>query len=133
MTPTFTPTPTPTPTSTGVLGITMPVAVEGVELQFVSAKQVTHWQFGSTDYTPKSSGDAFLVVKANVLTPGTAHDTVKNWYVTLNNGVSWVFLQSGGDISSIDSMEWVFIVSQSESTFTINLPGGVDVPLNSLY
>jgi hypothetical protein len=111
----------------------MPVRVEGVELKFVSATNASHWFFGSSDYTPKSSGDAFLVVKANVLTPGTAHATMKDWDVTLNDNTSWVFLQSHGDTNSIDAMTWVFIVSQSDSSFTIHLPGGVDVVLNSLH
>jgi hypothetical protein len=132
-TPTLTPTPTQTPTPTGIPGVTMPITVEGVDLQFVSVTTASHWLFGSTDYTPKSSSDTFLVVKANVLTPGTAQVTLKDWNPTLNNDISWNFMQSHGDINSIDSITWVFVVSQSESSFTINLPGGVDVPLDSLY
>jgi hypothetical protein len=132
-TPTLTPTPTQTPTPTEVFGITSPVTVEGVDLQFVSVTTASHWLMGSTDYTPKSSSDTFLVVKANVLTPGTVYDTLKDWAVTLNSSIDWGINQPSGDISSIDSITWVFVVNQSESSFTINLPGGVDVPLDSLY
>jgi hypothetical protein len=132
-TPTPTPTPTMTPTPTGILGITMPVAVEGVQLQFFSVTTTGHWLFGTSDYTPKLAGDTFLVVKANVLTPGTAYSTVKDWDVKVNGSIAWVFNQSGGALSSIDSMTWVFIVSKSATSFTINLPGPVDVPLDRLY
>jgi hypothetical protein len=132
-TPTPTPTPTSTPTPTGVPGITMPIAVEGVQLQFVSVTKASHWLFGTSDYTPKQAGDTFLVVKANVLSSGTAYSTVKDWDVKVNGSISWVFNQSSGPLSAIDAMTWVFIVSQNQSTFTINMPGGVDVPLDRLY
>jgi hypothetical protein len=132
-TPTRSPTPTRTATPTGIPGITMPVTVEDVDLQFVSLRTVSHWILGSTDYTPKSSSDTFLVVKADVLTSGTAYVSLKDWEVSLNGDNSWAFNHGNGDLSSIDSIEWVFVVSQSESSFTINLPGGVDVVLDSLY
>ena len=132
-TPTLTPTPTQTPTPTGIPGVTMPVTVDGVDLQFVKVTTASHWLVGSTDYTPTSSGDTFLVVTANVLTDNTAHSVVAGWDVTVNGDVSWTFLQSHGNSSSINSVQWVFIVDQSLTSFTINLPGGVDVPLDSLY
>ena len=141
LTPTITPTSTLTPTltrtltstPTGIPGITMPVTVNGVDLQFVSVSTATHWLVGSDDYTPTSSSEIFLVVTANVLTDNTAHSTLAGWDVTLNGSVSWTFLQSKGDSSSITAATWVFIVDQSLTKFTINLPSGVDVVLDSLY
>jgi hypothetical protein len=132
-TPTPTATPTLTPTPTGIFGITTPVEVDGVSLKFTGVQKESHWLVGSDDYTPTSSTDTFLVISADVLTVYTAHSTVAGWDVTLNGNVSWTFLQSHGDSSSIDSVQWVFIVDQNLSNFTINLPGGVDVPLDSLY
>jgi hypothetical protein len=134
-TPTSTPTPTPTltPTPTEVFGITAPVTVDGVDLKFVSVSTASHWLVGSQDYTPTSPSDTFLVVTANVLTAGTAHSTLAAWDVTLNGSVSWTFLQSKGDSSAITAATWVFIVDQSLTKFTINLPGGVDVVLDSLF
>ncbi len=134
-TPTSTPTPTPTntPTPTGIPGITMPITVEGIDFQFFSVTTAGHWMFGTSDYTPKSSLDNFLIVKANVLTSGTAYSTIKDWDVTVNGSIAWVFNQSGGALTSIDTMTWVFIVSKSASSFTLNFPSGEDVVLNSLY
>jgi len=132
-TPTLTPTPTNTPTPTGVFGITSPVTIDGVDLQFISVTTATHWLVGSDDYTPTSSSDVFLVVTANVLSADTAHSTLAGWDVTLNGDISWSFLQSTGPSSSIDSAKWVFVVDKSLSGFTINLPGAVDVPLDTLY
>jgi hypothetical protein len=132
-TPTKTLTPTRTATPTGIPGITMPVKVTGVSLQFTSVKQASHWLVGSSNYTPTSSQNTFLVVKADILSPSTAHATIASWTVTLNDETKWTFLQSHGNSSAIDSVEWVFVVSKSLSAFTINLPGGVDVALDSLY
>lgn len=132
-TPTATPTPTPTATPTEIFGITAPVTVEGVDLKFVSVTKASHWLVGSQDYTPTSPGDTFLVVTANVLTDNTAHSTLAGWEVTLNSAVSWTFLQSKGDSSSITAATWVFIVDQNLTKFTINLPGRVDVVLDKLY
>jgi hypothetical protein len=111
----------------------MPVTVDGIDLQFVSVTTAPNWLFGTTSYTPKSSSDTFLLVKANVLSSGTAYDTLKNWSITLNSSIDWSFNQSHGDLSAIDSITWIFVVSKSESSFTINLPGGVDVVLDSLF
>ncbi len=111
----------------------MPVTVEGIDLQFVKVSTAGHWYFGTSDYTPTSSSDTFLVVKANVLSAGTPYSTLKNWAVTLNGSIDWGFNQSSGNIDAIDSITWVFVVPQSESAFTINLPGGVDVALDSLF
>lgn len=132
-TPTKTPTPTNTPTPTGIPGVTMPITVEGIDLQFVSVTTAGHWLFGTSDYTPKLSSDTFLVVKANVLTSGTAYSTLKDWDVKINGSIAWVFNQSGGALSSIDTMTWVFIVAKSESSFTFNFPSGDDVVLDSLF
>jgi hypothetical protein len=132
-TPTPTATPTFTPTPTGVFGITTPVTVMGVSLKFTGVATQYHWLMGSDDYTPKSSSDTFLVVSASVLSSSTAHSTVAGWDVTLNGNIAWTFLQSQGPSGAITSVEWVFIVSQGLTHFTINLPGGVDVPLDSLY
>ncbi|MGD0173387.1 MAG: hypothetical protein ABSC61_02965 [Anaerolineales bacterium] len=132
-TPTLTPTPTQTPTPTEIPGIAVPVTVDGVDLQFVSVTTASHWLVGSQDYTPTSPSDSFLIVKANVLTDNTAHSTLAGWDVTVNGLVSWTFLQSQGASSSITSATWVFIVDKGLTSFTINLPGGVDVPLDSLY
>jgi len=131
-TPTLTPTPTQTPTPTGLPGITEPVTVNGVDLQFTSVTKETHWLIGTDDYTPKSSSDIFLVVTAKILTNGTSHSEVAAWDVTLNGTISWSFLQSHGPSSSIDSAKWVFVASDSETAFTISLPGGVDVVLDTL-
>ncbi|HEY5118331.1 MAG TPA: hypothetical protein VII90_02665 [Anaerolineales bacterium] len=132
-TPTLTPIPTLTPTPTEIPGITIPVTVDGVDLQFVSVTTASHWLVGSDDYTPNSSSDTFLVVTANVLTDNTAHSTLAGWDVTVNGDVAWSFLQSKGASTSITSATWVFVVDQSLTSFIINLPGGVDVPLDSLY
>jgi hypothetical protein len=131
-TPTNTPTPTLTPTPTGIPGITEPITINGVDLQFISVTTAGHWYYGSDDYTPKSSMDTFLIVKANVLTPGTAHSTISAWNVTLNSSIDWTFLKSDGDSNSIDSMQWVFIVGKGETSFTMNFPDGTDVVLDSL-
>jgi hypothetical protein len=111
----------------------MPVTVDGIDLQFVSVTTASHWLFGTTNYTPTSSSDTFLLAKANVLSSGTAYATLKNWNVTLNSSIDWSFNQSHGDLSAIDSITWIFVVSKSESSFTINLPDGVDVDLSTHY
>jgi len=131
-TPTKTPTRTKTPTPTGIPGITKPVTVQGIDLQFTSVSKTGHWNYSGNDYTPKKSSDTFLVVKANVLTPGTMLATLSKWGAKINNGNEWAFLQSTGATGSIDTVTWVFVVPISETSYTINLPDGVDVVLDSL-
>ncbi len=131
-TPTSTPTPTKTPTPTGVPGITVPVTVNGVKLKFTDLHKESEILFGNDRYTPKNNSDTFIVVEADILTNGTSHNEVADWDVSLNQDIAWVFMQSHGDTSSIDSAEWTFIVSKSASAFRIYLPGGVDVVLTSL-
>jgi hypothetical protein len=137
-TPTFTPTPTKTSTPTktftptGVEGITTPVTVNGVELKFTRLHKESEIVFGNDRYTPKNSSDIFAVAEADVLTSGISHSEVAGWTVTLNDSIGWSLMQSRGNINSINSVEWVFVVSKSLTTFRINLPGGVDVVLTSL-
>jgi hypothetical protein len=131
-TPTKTPTPTKTYTPTGILGITMPVTVNGVKIKFTALHQESEMVFGTSRYTPKLASDIFIVAEADVLTSGTPHSKVADWDVTMNQNKKWVFVQSHGDTNSITSVEWVFILSKTTTKFEINLPGGVDVVLNSL-
>ncbi|MGB7537658.1 MAG: hypothetical protein WBM17_03890 [Anaerolineales bacterium] len=131
-TPTTTPTPTQTPTPTGIPGITLPVTVSGVQIKFTDLHEESEILFGTERYTPKSSSDTFIVAVADVLTSGTTHQEVADWAVSLNQDISWVFMQSHGDTNSITSVEWTFVVSKSTSAYRIHLPGGVDVELSSL-
>ncbi len=134
ITPTSTKTPTPTKTNTptGVPGITMPVTVNGVQIKFTALHKESEIILGSSRYTPKSSSDTFIVVEASVLTSGTSHKKVSEWDVSLNQDIAWAFMQSHGNINSITSVDWTFVVSKSTSAFRIYLPGGVDVVLTSL-
>jgi hypothetical protein len=131
-TPTKTSTPTKTFTPTGIAGITTPVTVDGVKIQFTGLHKESEIIFGTNRYTPKSSSDTFVVAEADVLTTGTAHSKVADWVVTINTNIKWTFMQSHGSANSITSVEWVFIVSKSTSNYRIYLPGGVDVVLTSL-
>jgi hypothetical protein len=131
-TPTQTPTPTKTNTPTGIPGITMPVTVNGVQIKFTALHKESEWFFDDKRWTPKNDSDTFIVVEAEVLTSGIALQEVADWEVTLNDDISWSFLQSNGNASSITSAGWVFVVSKSTSDFRIYLPGGVDVDLTSL-
>jgi hypothetical protein len=131
-TPTTTPTPTQTPTPTGVPGITMPVTVNNVKLIVTQASFANHYLFGTDDYTPKSSADQFLIVFVKIQSDGTSQDDISKWGMKVNNSIDWAFLKSQGPLWSIESIEWVFIVPTSSPSFTLNFPGGIDVPLDSL-
>jgi hypothetical protein len=131
-TPTTTPTPTMTPTPTGVPGIAEPVTVNGVKLQVRRAFTAGVYSFGGNEYTPKSSGDQFLIVQVDVLTSGTAHNSVSKWKMMVNSEYEWTFMKSNGNINSIDSADWVFILPISVRTYTLNFPDGTDIPLNTL-
>jgi hypothetical protein len=126
---------TPTPAPPKVLGITSPVTVQGVSLQFTSVVKELSYPFGTQVLTPILPNDYFLVVTASVLTPNTAFDKVSKWKTSVNRlsvGPT-VTTTSPGNVNSITSVIWVFEVDPRLSPFTINLPDGVDVPLDSLY
>jgi hypothetical protein len=131
-TPTTTPTPTMTPTPTGVPGITVPVTVKGVQLKVTRAFTANKYSFGGNDYTPKSTGDHFLVVSVDILTSGTAHSDVSGWKMMINNQYEWAFMKSTGDINSITAADWVFVLPISVSKFTLNFPDGTGIPLDTL-
>jgi hypothetical protein len=131
-TPTKTRTPTPSPSPTGILGITMPVTVDGVQMQFTSVATASHYKVGTIDYKPTSSANVFLVADADVLSENVAYADVKDWKVTLNDNIKWTIVVSHGKVGDIDSLTWVFVVKKTETSFEIHFPGGVDILLDNL-
>jgi hypothetical protein len=121
------PTPTRTPGAGGIPGITQPVTVNGVQLLFVAAARIPLYDESHTVIEKYR-----LAVWAKVLTEGVSSDAIEGWAVTLNGAVQWTkitFYKSSGEISRV---HWEFEAETSVTAFEINLPGGVNVPLDSL-
>jgi alpha-tubulin suppressor-like RCC1 family protein len=121
------PTPTRTPSAVGIPGITQPVMVSGVELLFDVAAKIPVYDESHTVIEKYR-----LAAWAKVLTEGVSSDAVEGWAVTLNGAVQWTkitFYKSSGEISRV---HWEFEVEPSVTAFEIYLPGGVNVPLDSL-
>ncbi|MFN2298404.1 MAG: RCC1 domain-containing protein [Anaerolineales bacterium] len=116
-------------------GITRPVTVDGLELKIFNASRVEQYT-KDIELLPKSNEKIFLVVKAKVLTPGVKREQVMGWLVFLNDNITKTFIQlhtgSSGTEYGVDQVTWIFEVEETSTSFTIHLPGGVDVPLNRL-
>jgi hypothetical protein len=130
--PTATPTPAPTtPSGTGAL-----LTVEGIQLQIVSVKEQDRYN----DYGPRNTfGDTLLVVSTKVIgvvsrqsfeavtwRPGTSV-TDENGRISEIGNLGYSTNQS----EQVTAITWVFVVAKSSRSFTLTLPGGQTVKLDS--
>lgn len=112
-----------------IQGIDSPLEVDGVQIQLTSAKLQDSMELGTDTYQANSAGDTILSVTASTSEnnpPITVSVTDENGRVDVP---SITQSETGGGASTLT---WMFGVSKSGGSFTLNLPGEVDIPLDSL-
>jgi hypothetical protein len=147
-TPTDTPTPTSTPTATATStptatptprpGLDTPILIKGIGFLFNSAELTDTYVDGNTTYNPTSPADTFLIVKATI--PGeyvdaASSEDIGGWTVRANDSITPSFIVTmTGTINSVKQgkVTWVFVVSESEKSFSLTFPGGIEFDLDPI-
>lgn len=131
--PTQSPEPSPSPESEeGTLSI------DGIELRLVSATRKERYVqegFGGTGdqiFTPTLPGDIFLIVRGTFESDSTneaASDRLQKWKTVViddrgrRDGPSITTTSFNETAGGAGEVEWAFIVSQSSSSYTLELEG----------
>lgn len=136
-TPTRTPTRTPSPTPEPILGIDEPIVVRGVDLIFEDAELTKVFRFATRTHRAKAPYDTLFVAYAH-----TEHEETNiacDWKGDDQVNLQWSrngkseSLDWGVCISHTDGgIEFIFASYEDGEDWVIGLPGGVEVPIDSL-
>ncbi len=122
--------PTPIP------GIGAPITIDGIPFQVTSIKKQDTYEVSfQQKFVPNSAADTCLIVEGTISTTET--EKVRKWEVSVtdeNGRTSKPNLAS----TQTDGMgmgkaaSWLFVVSKSARSITLNLPGGQTISLDTL-
>ena len=112
-----------------VKGIDTPIEVGDIQLQVTSATTQDTYDMGDQRMEPSSAADTILVVEASV--SESPVDLVVS--VTDDNGrTESPSVTQTKTMSDEITITWLFGVSKTAQSFTLNLPGEIAIPLDSL-
>jgi hypothetical protein len=114
-------TPAPTPSPTPIPGIAAPVNVAGGQILIES---VTYEPKG---FGPMSGADSWLGVIGKVVSGSPDFSQLGSAVTLTSDGTVCRHVASGSEAPF-----WVFMVKTSMHSFVLHLPGGHDIPLDSI-
>jgi len=112
-----------------VKGIDSPIEVGGIQLQVTSVTTQDTYDMGDQRMEPASSADTILVVEASV---SEATDDLVVSVMDENGRTDSPSVTQTKTMDDEITMTWLFGVSKSAESFTLNLPGDIAIPLDSL-
>jgi len=117
-------------------GIDNPITIDGNELQVVSASLHNTYMIGSQEYSPKSTGDLLLLVRASV--SGSDDVDLGDWKAQVQDAtgrLSTSDIQSKitGTVEGQEGtfLEWFFVVDRFAQELTLHLRD-YEIDLSSL-
>jgi hypothetical protein len=109
----------------GTAGVDAPIIIDDVAVQVVSAQMQDSFSTGGTEYSPRDSGDALLVVKATIDSPIDEVDT-DDWNIRVEdsggrNSDTDLRIARSGVINGEEerSLTWIFAVGRNAEQFTL--------------
>lgn len=113
----------------GTPGIDSPVDIDGVQIQLLSAELADTLDLGTQGLKPSSAGDTILSVEAS---SSIDNPQIKVSVTDENGRVEPPPVVQSISADGEYSVTWSFIVSKSAKNFTLNLPGEINLALDSL-
>jgi hypothetical protein len=126
----------PTAASTPVPGIGAPLAIEGIPLRVTSVtRQATYEASFQQKFVPTFPTDECLIVKAAVQTDDP--EKLRGWKVSITdeNGRASFPNMTSTEMDAQGtpkSLMWLLVVAKASRSFTLHLPGGQTVQLDTL-
>lgn len=106
-----------------------PIAIDGIEMQVISASLHESYMIGSQEYSPQSSGDLLLLVRATISGSDDELD-LGDWKAQVQDGSGRVTnsdIQSKitGTIEGQEGtfLEWFFVVDKDAQQLTLKIEG----------
>jgi hypothetical protein len=112
-----------------VEGIDTPIEVGDIQLQVTSATTQDTYYTGDQRMDPASAADTILVVEASV---SAAPDDLLVSVTDENGRTDSPSVRQTRTMSDEITMTWLFGVSKTAQSFTLNLPSEIAIPLDSL-
>lgn len=110
-------------------GIDSPIEVDGVQIQLLSAELTDTLDLGTQRLNPSFAGDTLLSVEAS---SSIDNPQIKVSVTDENGRVDTPAVVQSISADGEYSVTWIFGVSKSAKNFTLNLPGEINLALDSL-
>lgn len=111
----------PTPAPTPIPGIAAPVAVAGGQIQIVSTT------YAAKGFAPLGGDNSWLEVDGKVISGSPDFSQLGSAVTLTSDGTVCQHVASGSNAPF-----WVFEVKTTMRSFVLHLPGGYDIPLDSI-
>lgn len=128
LSPAFTPTPASTPTPTAIAGIQTPITVDGAGLLIVMATNDPALYESGAFAIQTQPGETVLHVEAQTVSGNIDLGTfAQGVYLTDENGNKCPLVSYGNE-----KPFWEFMVPKTSKSFTLHLPDGQTIKLDSI-